>query len=60
MKFASALSGLLHRAERKPDPARAAGERLARQSAPARELDLILIWSVVGLLLASRTRYQRP
>ncbi len=51
MKFASALSGLLHRAERKPDPARAAGERLARQSAPARELDLILIWSVVGLLL---------
>ena len=51
MKFASALSGFLHRAERKPDPARAAGERLARQSAPARELDLILIWSVVGLLL---------
>ena len=51
MKFASALSGLLHRAERKPDPARAAGDRLARQSAPARELDLILIWSVVGLLL---------
>lgn len=51
MKFASALSGLLHRAARKPDPARAAGERLARQSAPARELDLILIWSVVGLLL---------
>ena len=51
MKLASALSGLLHRAERKPDPARAAGERLARQSAPARELDLILIWSVVGLLL---------
>ena len=51
MKFASALPGLLHRAERKPDPARAAGGRLARQSAPARELDLILIWSVVGLLL---------
>ena len=51
MKFASALSGLLHCAERKPNPARAAGERLARQSAPARELDLILIWSVVGLLL---------
>ncbi len=51
MKLASTLSGFLHRAERKPDPARAAGERLARQSAPARELDLILIWSVVGLLL---------
>jgi cell division protein FtsW len=51
MKLANGLSGFLHRAERKPDPARAAAERLARQSAPARELDLILIWSTVGLLL---------
>ncbi len=51
MKLANGLSGFLHRAERKPDPARSAGERLARQSAPAYELDLILIWSAVGLLL---------
>ena len=35
MKFANALSGFLHRAERKPDPARAAAERLARHSARA-------------------------
>ena len=52
MKLAGGFSGLFHRGSQAPDPARSAAGRLARQaSAPARELDLILIWSVVGLLL---------
>ena len=52
MKFASTLSGLLQRnGSGAPDPARTAAARLVRHGAPARELDLLLIWSVVGLLL---------
>ena len=51
MKFATTLSGLLQRRGGAPDPARAAAGRLARHGAPARELDLLLIWSAVGLLL---------
>ncbi len=37
MKLASTLSGFLHRAERKPEPARAAGERLGPPSRAPRE-----------------------
>ena len=51
MKFASTLTGLLQRGGGAPDPARAAADRLGRHGAPARELDLLLIWSAVGLLL---------
>jgi len=51
MKFASTFTGLLQRGGGAPDPARAAADRLGRHGAPARELDLLLIWSAVGLLL---------
>ena len=52
MKLAGGFSGLFHRGSQAPDPARSAAGRLARQaSAPARELDLLLIWSTVALLL---------
>ena len=51
MKFASTLTGLLQREGGAADPARAASGRLGRQGAPARELDLLLIWAAVGLLL---------
>ncbi|CAM5358272.1 putative lipid II flippase FtsW [Thauera mechernichensis] len=51
MKLANVFGGLLHPAEQKPDPAQRAVQRLAKGGAPARELDLLLIWSAVALLL---------
>lgn len=47
MKFASTLTGLLQRDGGAADPARAAADRLGRHGAPARELDLLLIWSAL-------------
>jgi len=52
MKIAAALAGLF--APRTPPTSRAGARtvaRMMRPSAPARELDLLLIWSAVGLLL---------
>ncbi len=52
MKLATAVSGLF--AARRPgagDETTRAVSRLVRPSAPARELDLLLIWSAVALLL---------
>ncbi|MFU2485996.1 putative lipid II flippase FtsW [Thauera sp. WH-1] len=51
MKLASAVRGFLHAAERKADPAQRSVQRLAQGGTPARELDLLLIWSAVALLL---------
>lgn len=49
MKLAATFSSLF--AKRTAVPAARSAARLARTAEPARELDLLLIWSAVGLLL---------
>ncbi|MFN4064491.1 putative lipid II flippase FtsW [Azoarcus communis] len=49
MKLAATFSSLF--AKRTAAPAARSAARLARNAEPARELDLLLIWSAVGLLL---------
>lgn len=52
MKISAALSGMFTSRKAVPSsPGARAVARMMRPSAPARELDLLLIWSAVGLLL---------
>ena len=50
MKFASALYGFLA-GHRQASPGRNPGGRLQAPTTPAAELDMVLIWSAIALLL---------
>jgi len=51
MKLGASLSGLLGGGSRKAESGSRVADRFARGGNPVRELDLLLIWSAVGLLL---------
>ncbi|MDI3489832.1 MAG: cell division protein FtsW [Thauera sp.] len=51
MKFGASLTGLFSGGVRKADSGSRVADRFARGGNPVRELDLLLIWSAVGLLL---------
>ena len=51
MKLGASLTGLFSGGVRKADSGSRVADRFARGGNPVRELDLLLIWSAVGLLL---------
>ena len=51
MKLGGNLGGMLSSASGRADTAARAGDRSSRGSTSVRELDALLIWSAVGLLL---------
>jgi len=51
MKLGASLTGLFRGGVRKADSGSRVADRFARGGNPVRELDLLLIWSAVGLLL---------
>ena len=51
MKLGASLTALFSGAARKADTRSRVADRIARGSVPGRELDPLLIWSAIGLLL---------